>query len=313
MKRQFSCELYAPSLKKNLRFNELPLKYLKNIIKYIENRDNTGLCEYFTELLDSLCVDGDTSDLDRIDKFCILLALRIISVGPTIEMKFKCKSTGNEFNYKLDLFKILQTIADMDTLYDDKTVIIDKNISIELGFPAKLSYELNDEVIFECLSRVNIKDKTFNIKALHGPERENILSLLPSSISKDIINFVIEKQKMLNSIIFLDVKSPFDPDSDVITLHFDGINDAILEFIKAVYKMNINEIYELVYFLTTKLKFSGDYIENSLTFAESIIYLNKFKKEMEDRQKEYKKQQMGAQSSSSGMPLPLQVPYGGLE
>lgn len=311
--KDFSCELYTPSMGCTQRYSEIRIKDLKNITKYIENQDNTGLCEYFTSLLTELGADIHANELDRIDKFCILLGLRIISIGPTLEMKFTCESTQKEFNYKLDLFDILQKIADVEDLYRNNTVVLDENITIELGFPAKFTYENMDDIVFECLSKVTIKNRTFNIKSLSEIERENILSLLPGSISKDIVDFIIKKQKLLNDVVFLDVKSPFTADTDIIVAHFDGINDSIMEFIKTLYRVDIADMYNIIYILTSKLRFDAEYVENNLTFAEAVIYLNKYKQELADKEKAYKDQSQMGNSASAGQPMPMQMPYNGIE
>jgi hypothetical protein len=266
---------------------------------------------YFTELLEHLCVDGPTNHLDRVDKFCILLGLRIICVNPTLEMQFTCSKTENKFTYKLDLIKILQEIADLEGLYSNNTIVVDSNITIELGFPAQFIYSNQEDIVFECISTVNIKDKSFNIKVLNEIEKENILSLLPGTITNDVYDYIIEKQKILNDIIFMDVKSPFDPDGDAIIVPFDGINNTFLEILKGIYGINMNEIYDLIYFLTTKLKFTGDYIENNMTFAEAVIYLNKYTTELKEREKAEQKGSTGA--SQGPIPMPMQVPYTGIE
>ena len=310
MKRGFSCELYAPSLKKTLRFNEITINYLKNIIKYTQNQDDDGLDDYFTELLDYLCVGG-INRLDRLDKFCILLGLRIICINPVLEMQFECKKTNQPFKYKLDLVAILQKITNLE-LYDNNTIVIDDNITVELGFPSKFVYSNQEDVVFECLSTVNIKNKSFDIKSLNKDERENILALLPSTISSEVYEYINEKQKILNDMIFMDVKSPFDPNDDPIIMPFDAINNTFLEILKGIYGIGIDELYNLIYILTTKLKFPGDYIERNMTFAEAIVYLNKYTKELKDQADAQRKQQT-TQPSAEGMPMPLQVPYTGIE
>jgi hypothetical protein len=311
MKRQFSCELYAPSIQQSLRFNELAIKYLKNIIKYIQNKDDHGLCDYFTELLDHLYVDENNS-LDRLDKFCILLGLRIICIGPSFEMQFTCKKTSQPFKYKLDLVSILQKIINLD-LYSNNIITIDDNITVELGFPTKFTYPDHDEIVFECLSTVNIKDNSFDIKLLTKNERENILAVLPSTISNDIIEYVNEKQKILNDIVFMDVKSPFNPEDKAVKIQFNAINNTFMEILKGIYGINIDELYNLIYILTSKLKFSAEYIENNMTYAEAIVYITKYTTELKEQEEAHKKRQTSNHSAAAGTPVPMQVPYTGIE
>ena len=116
-------------------------------------------------------------------------------------------------------------------------------------------------------------------------------------------------------MVFIDVKSPFDPDTKVVSMNFDGINNALLEFIKTLYGINIDEIYNLIYILTTKLSFTAEYIENNMTYAECMVYVNKLKKELAEKEKAMKKQEQQSMMSSNspGMPMPVQAPYTGIE
>jgi hypothetical protein len=311
MKRQFTCELYAPSLKRSIRFNEININCLQNIVKYIQNQDDTGLCDYFTDLLEYLCPENSPLLLDRVDKFCILLGLRIICIGPIFEMQFDCKKTNQKFNYKLDLINILQKISNLD-LYGNNLIKVDENITVCLGFPPKLAYESHEDVIFSCLSHVIIKNESFNMTSMDEDQRNSILSLLPGTISSDIYDFIFAKQKMLNDVVFMDVRSPFDPDDTPITMKLDSINNTFMEILKGIFKMNLNDLYDLIYIMVTKLKFNGSYIENNMTFAEATVYLNKYTEELKEREKAMQKQQSG-QSAPAGNPLPMNVPYTGIE
>lgn len=315
MQNAFSCELYAPSQSKMVRFNELTIKYLKTIVKYIQNEDDAGLCCYFNKILNDLGPDKYESGYDRLDKFCILLGIRIISIGPSIDLQFTCESTNKEFTYRMDLFKILQKIADLEDLYKNNTLKINDNTSIILGFPSKLVYDNYDTIAFECISSVIINNKVYDIKSLGSKEKDEIFALLPGTISSDIIKYITQKQKILNDLVFIDVKSPFDPDKEVISMNFDGLNNALMEFVKTLFRMNIDEIYNLIYILTTKLSFTAEYIENNLTFAECMVYINKLKHELAEKEKAMKKQgeQSMMSSNSPGMPMPVQAPYTGIE
>ena len=162
-----------------------------------------------------------------------------------MELNLTCPTTNNEFKYKLDIFKIMQTIADMDTLYDNNTLHVKDDIRITLSLPPNLAYDNLENIVFECISNVFIKNKSINIKTLNNNEKNKVLSLLPGHISKDIISFITKKQDILQNVIFLDINSPFDPDSNLVKLHFNGFNNAILEFIKILFKINIDDIYDL--------------------------------------------------------------------
>jgi hypothetical protein len=313
MKRGFSCELYVPSMDKNLRFNEIKVKYLKNIIKYIHNSDNSGLCEYFDEMLEDLCVDDiNIKEFDKFDKFCILLGLRTISMGPDLELLFKCEESGNEYTYKTDLIKFIHKLSNIKNAYDDSEVFIDKTLTINLKYPRKFYYENTENILVDCIYNLCINSKKFDMNLVSKQEQENILDKLPNSIINNIDKYITTKSSIFDNIKFFSIKSPFNPNSTPTEIKLNIINNSFLEILKIIYKMNIEEIYNLVYIMTMKLGFNGHYVENNMNLAEAMIYVNKYINELKEREEQSKKTSNSSQQPNSSH-LPLSIPFTGIE
>jgi hypothetical protein len=119
----------------------------------------------------------------------------------------------------------------------------------------------------------------------------------------------MKKQQIFDGMLFLDVKSPFDSKAPKVSMPINVINNSFLEILKIVYRMNIDEIYSLIYMMCTKMGYSGSYVENSMTFTEAMIYVNKYVKEIKDREEQMKKQEQPANS----IPMPLSIPFNGIE
>jgi len=310
MKRSFSCELYVPSMDKNVRFNEIKVKYLKNIIKYIQNSDNTGLCEYFDDLLEELCVDGiNIKEFDKFDKFCILLGLRTISMGPDIELTFKCGTTNNDYTYKANLIKFIHRLSNIKNAYKGNRIIIDKALDITLKYPRKLHYNTNENILIDCICSLSINNKKFDINQITKQEQEQVLNMLPNSIINNIDKYLTKKHEIFDNIKFLSIKSPFDKNLPPAEIKLNMIDNSFLEILKLIYKMNIDEIYNLIYIMTTKLGFNGLYVENNMNMAEAMIYVNKYINELKEKEEQSKK----STQSAGSIPLPMSIPFTGIE
>ena len=74
---------------------ELKNIHYKNILKYIQNSDDDNLCKYFELLINDLCETDEI--LNYIDKFLILIAIRMVCINNIlqIETPSKIKNTLN--------------------------------------------------------------------------------------------------------------------------------------------------------------------------------------------------------------------------
>ena len=82
--------------------------------------------------------------LNKIDKFCILLTLRIVCIAPTLDLRMKCETTEKEYSNSIDLNNILQLATDL-TYKSNQYIEIDDDISIKLTIPYR-NYTI-DELI----------------------------------------------------------------------------------------------------------------------------------------------------------------------
>ena len=309
MKQTFSCETYAPSLGTNLRFNEITINHTKNIIKYIQNSDDSGLSAYFEELLTELCVNGDVHTLDKLDKLCILTCLRAISIGPVLQWTFTCDQSKKEFTYKKDTLIFLKTLAELNNLYTNNKITINDNFKLYLKYPKQLYYESPETLITDCIYNIKIDNKEFQISSIPLDERKNILNGLPNFVMHKINHFLQKEQHIFNDINFLNIDSPFIKDHKLTQVNLGITNNSFLEILKLIYNMNIDEIYNLIYIMITKLGYSGTYVENNMPFAEAVIYINKYMEEIKKKEENTK----SLNQNNNQIPIPLSIPYTGIE
>lgn len=305
----FSFGIYIPSLEKELTFKELLNKHYKVIIKYIQNEDSERLCQYFDHLINELCYDNsDFHLLDRVDKFIIILSLRVLCVGPVVDTVCTCPTTHKEYKGKVNLVEILDKVVNLNA-YKGRTVKIDDTFEVTLGFPRELTYKTAESMTSECISTIRIGDKTFYIGEFTKSEREDLLSQMPITFIGKVYNFMKDKYKIFNEITYLTLQSPFDTTTKPTNLKFNLFDSSFLDFLEFIFGKSLTDYYDLTYILMSKLNISGDHINNEITPAESFVYFKTYEKEI-SKQQEAEKQPPQTHTSPD---MPMNVPFTGLD
>ena len=258
----FNYSIYIPSLKRKSRFKQLNNKDYKTIVKFIENNDDLYLETYFKNLICSLSVDK--IDIDRLtnqDIICILLGIRNVCIGSTLELIYEHPENGN-VTVRLSVGEILHKITNIDCTLQDIEV---DNISVKSELPNKLC---NVE-IYDFISHVSINKKSYNIKDVATGMKDSIIDLLP-------VQVVTSLRDQLNQIQEVVL---FRVDNKPVSV-FKLCNKSGFDLLKLVYSASLQGIYNKYYFLASKLNFDLYYIDNS-TPIDIDIYLNQYAEEQE--------------------------------
>ena len=112
---------------------ELKNVHYKNIQKLIQNNDNENLCKYFEAIIKDLCITKEP--LNYIDKFIILLALRMVSVNGVLEI-----STKSEIKNTIQIGTISKTI--LENFFPNTTTIKSDENNINISPHLFLEYKL---------------------------------------------------------------------------------------------------------------------------------------------------------------------------
>ena len=82
----FTINQYLPVFDGNVRYSELLNRHMLIINKFITNSDDTGLFDYFEQLIQELLIDKTVyTKLYNVDKFLMLLNIRSICIGNEIK------------------------------------------------------------------------------------------------------------------------------------------------------------------------------------------------------------------------------------
>jgi hypothetical protein len=295
----FLISVYIPSLRKHVPFRQLTNKVYKNILKYIESNDEERLGQYFYNIIEKL---GETrpDGLNKIDVFCILLTLRIVCIGPAIDLQFTCPKTKKKYKTSIELNNILQNFTDIGESTGSSLKLND-DISLDVGIPENLYTDDDDlvDTMTYCINNICIQGTDHNLGDLAYDERRDIINCLPGEVFNYIVKYSNNLQEKFNESVILVEKSPHY-DGSASQEHRLGLyNNSMFNFIRMVFSDRLIGYYEMLYSLSSNVHLSPEYIE-SLTPAEAGIFLTTRRKELAEQER----QQKEADSRNTGPTLP---------
>lgn len=281
---KFTTKLFLPILKKEVRYNSFNNSHYFEILKFITNNDDIGLNDYFEWLLQFTIKEKDIYlKLSNIEKFIILLDLRSIGMGDTLEL------VGNN-NVKMEflLSSIKNNIISKISNLNLNEIHVFDDIKIGLSLPKKLLIENIDDVYKEIINFLQIQEENINFSLLTDSEKEDIIKNLPATISNNILNY-INLNKDINKINIITGNSKYGIDN--VPLNF--LDKTMFYFLKSILAQDLLNFYELQYNLIYKLNINYKHFM-SMTPNECKIFINFYNRD--------KKKEEEAQNKSNTMP-----------
>ena len=165
---------------------ELKNIHYKNIIKFIENNDDIGLCNFFEKIVEEL---SNGKNLNYIDKFLILLSLRMVCVNKMLVLE-----SSSQIKSSISLEDIIKKIIENFTP-NLRTLQCTKDIEIVIGYPNTIKSKDN---IFDKIHSININGSNVTFANISNKEKDEILSLLPASVAQKIYKELIKDVKIFD-------------------------------------------------------------------------------------------------------------------
>lgn len=286
----FKYNVYLPSLDKEISLREITNREHMELVKLIVNDDDDQINTGFNKLIRDCC-DSDTicDELTKVDCFCVLLMMHIVCVSGTLKLKMQ-DEYGSILN--LDISEILDKIASYEQKYT-QTIRIDKNISIKLRIPRDLHDADLDRIVLNSIDSIRLFNTQYDIKSLDIKQKRTAFERLPSEIS----DRVIQKMRQINDNYQIKLFDIGENQPMVINMYSNGM----YEFIKMMYKTDLESLYYNRYIAAKHMKYSNEYVE-TITPAELQLHMKFLEKEIADQKKEYEKQQGNSSPSVGGMP-----------
>ena len=302
----FTYRIYLPSLERYAYFKELKSIQYLTLCKLIQNDDNNPVDKYLSNIIHESIDDTNTIPiLTRIDKFCILLNMRIMSISDTLDLSFKPHGSDEKVNIKCDLYDVLDKVTNFKFEYNKLVTVSDK-YSIGTSIPTTLVDPEDFNILTDSLCSIRINNKIYDLTEYNPESKNQIIDSLSSGTLSQLNRSLRASNDEYNIEILSYDASNAGITSEQSKYHLQLYNNSIFEFTKLIFSGNIEDQYYLRYILAKRLHFQTDYIDNKSPM-ELTTYINFYKKELADEKKAADKQ-----NRQNSMNLPAQNFGGGV-
>jgi hypothetical protein len=267
MSNEFKIKISVPS-GKYIRLAELKNRDYQTILKYCENSDLEGLNDFFDSLL-----DVEYKSLDIIDKFYILLTLRMIFIEPDLSF-----TDDSDRVIKFNISNILEKIDHFQN--DFERVINIQNFTVELGLPNLIYFRDINDIYISTIKNIKLNNNTLNFSTLSLEQKEEVLAYIPNIFFKHINTYISQISKQLQSFVLIERNTSFN----INEINTDIISNEFMGFILSIFTTGLKSFFDMMYVFTTKLNIDGSTFLN-LTPLDSRVLLNIHNKDIDDQNK----------------------------
>lgn len=287
MSQHFYYGVYLPSVQRAVYFRELTIRQLKIIIKSILNGDDTALSMCFNDVIKDNCKeDIDAIDLTVLDRFIILLNMRVISIGAEQSLQLTCDETQKTFTYTINYNDI---VAQLEAIKLDSNMTSHyENITIEYGVPlARLSHQIpNNLSRYDNLTRavrgLKIGDSQFKLVTMDFYSLSRIIESIPKAISDEILVYLEAQGNKVNRVKYINSKNPYTDKKIEQSMTLDDID--LLRLLKLAYKEDLHALYKSIYYMVHVLHFDAEYVEKLTVNEKNLLYTFYLADEQEKRE-----------------------------
>lgn len=281
---RFCYDVYVPSIQSNVKFYELINSDYLSMLKFLQNNDDEGLSAFIEYLLIQLIVDKKHHhQFDRLDKYCILLTVIMISSGNVLEFTTTCAETKKQYNIEVVLGEIISAINDIKI--SGTEVNVDNNIKIKLSPPRSLRGPFNTPITSITIDSIEQDTTNFTTDQL-----DDLISVLPYNVFTDLQQTYKTIHDSCTGVDYFSYINPYQPEAQPIKYTFNLFDDSFYQFIKLVLKEDLLNYYKVMYTLTTKFKLDMSYIQ-SITPNETKTYLSLIKQDIKEIKESHQQNQ----------------------
>lgn len=256
------------------------------MLPYGESDTNKDYGAFLQNII-SNCIKNkeDLKKINIIDYIILVIQIRIISVGPTIEMSFKeeekdigIKMELNLQSFIKNLFYAIQNILPLDNIEEG-------GVSVKLDWP-----RVTDECIF--LNKIEpstfitllsesvpsyIKNLVFNqteidFNTYNFSEKTKLYDLLPLKLQNKILHIISSSVEKFNTFNLFNISKPE-------YARFNLYSGVYQSYIRLFFSENLQNIYQEYYILASK-NITPSYVDG-LTIAERKVYYSFVEQELE--------------------------------
>lgn len=271
----FTYPLIVPSGKK-IRVPEIDNRTMFNIIKHSQMKDYEGMIDY----LDNIIFNKIAEPLDIVDKFYVLLYVRIVGLGATVQLD---SESGNfTKTTSLDLLPIVEKLETIERV-DEQVIVID-GFTIKLGLPSKIYFPSQDDLVFDCFKYMKHgKDEVF-LHLLSDEEKNKLYEILPPTISSHLVSYADKVIEKMGEITVIPNNIVTKTEETRIRL----VSNGPIMLISQLFNQDISSFFEFLYHFVNKI---GGSVEDffKLTYSDCKIILDFYVEEVKKQNDEMNK------------------------
>lgn len=276
----FYIKQHLPVLGRDVKYRELTNSQYFTLLKYLSNSDKQGIVDCFDIILRENLLDS-YEDLTCIDKFLILLDIRSICVGDSIELRLETAGSA-----KLSLISIIESIKDKISKKKlSSTFNLSSDITINLKLPKEMMLTEVDKVIDSAIHNIIIGNQVYKIENFNEQEKNDFFQSLPANVYKQIIDFIEHIQQELKDICIVNRNEMLGIQEIPLNV-FDGTLFAVL---RTLYGEDLMGFYELQYSMIKKIGISYEHFME-MTPNESKLFINLYNRDIKQQEEASKKQ-----------------------
>lgn len=278
---QFCYRVYLPSLDRFEYYKELTNKELICIIKFSANDDDIGLSSYLEYLIEHTQTNK-TYEHTRLDKYCVLFTMYAVCVKSDIKLTTKCEETDQDYNVNMNVFEILNIISNLEIAQIDK--ITDGNCVYHVDFPTEIYNPKENISIYDIMKSIELHGDLYEMHEYTSSQKRKLISTLPGGVVSRIMKTLNEYNTIGSDKIYMSYKSPYVeepiPHEHVVNL----LNNEMYYTLRSILSNNLKSFYEMAHGMSHNFNLSHEHYL-SITPAETQIYYDLMKNEIEQRQK----------------------------
>ena len=292
---RFCYDVYVPSMSREIKFYELDNATYMHILKFIQNNDDDGLCMFLEGVIETLCVDyRSCSKFNRLDKYCIVLSMIMISVGNALEYNVICAETEQEYKIEIKINEIISKINNLKIKPERVSLSNDGEVSISC--PQSLSSKFAS-----IISSVKFGKETYDVSTMNEQQLDTIISTLPYNVFDEIKKQYKVVHEQCDQIVYYTYKTPYVKDAKETEYRLNLFDNSFFDFIKLLLSEDLLNYYKVFYSITTKFKFDMQYVQ-SITPSETKMYMSFIREDIKRKQDQI---ESAKNKSSTGIPLSM--------
>jgi hypothetical protein len=247
-----SYRIWIPSMQKYIRMFEINCEQFRNLLKTIE--DDIEFEFSIIQLLTTNLFDKsiNLADMTIIDKFVILLQLKIHSCSPKLTLTRSCEKCETKTSTTLDLNNIINELAQsidrsFTQSFSSNSLIVTCDIpSIKLEnddeFGKKDFDKKLDNYLYSFIKNIMIGEQIINLDKMSQMEKISICECISFETMMDIkMNYIDNLHNIFRKLLLVKIKCGNESCGDELQMNFDinNMNDVIRVLFRDTSAVNV--------------------------------------------------------------------------